>query len=147
MAQETVERFDPAKELPIITHGLPYPEACAKHLGDTLHCSRPFLVISNSLSKSTDAIGLLKAALGRDDVALAGVHIGMKPHTYYSEVLQIAREVKDSGADSIITVGGGSLIDGAKAISLVSPSSGHEQNKTDQIRSDKTLRPLHHRMT
>lgn len=120
MAQETVERFNPANELPIITHGLPYPEACARHLTSTLHCSRPFLVISNSLNINTDAVERLKAALNRDDVRIAGIHVGMKPHTYYSEVLEIAGEVKRAGADAIITVGGGSLVDGAKAIVLVS---------------------------
>ena len=120
MAQETTERFNPAKEFPIFTHGLPYPEACAKQLGGALHCSRPFLMVSNSLSRNTDAVGRLESALTGGDVHIAGVRVGMKPHTYYSEVLQVAQEVRDAGADSIVTVGGGSLIDGAKAISLVS---------------------------
>ena len=122
MAQETVERFNPAKERPIITHGLPFPEACARHLRDTLHCSRPFLVVSSSLSRNmdADAVRRLRSALDNSNSSIAGIHVGMKPHTYYSEVLQVAQEVRVSGADCIITVGGGSLVDGAKAMSLVS---------------------------
>lgn len=120
MAAETVERFNPENELPIITHGLPYPEACAKHLTTTLHTQKPFLVISESLSKNTDVVQRLNSALNSEHVKVVGTHIGMRPHTYHSEVLQVLHEVKDSGADAIVTVGGGSLVDGAKAISFVS---------------------------
>ncbi|KAG8157677.1 hypothetical protein KVR01_012339 [Diaporthe batatas] len=118
MATESVQRFDPNREFPIITHGLPYPEACAKHLATTLNKVKPFLVISESLSKATDVVKRLRTALDSDNVKVVGTHIGMRPHTYYSEVLQVTHEVKESGADAIITVGGGSLIDGAKAVSL-----------------------------
>lgn len=120
MAAESTERFDPDKEFPIITYGLPYPEACAKHLATTLNSLKPFLVISESLSKTTDVVQRLTSALNNDSVKVVGTHIGMRPHTYYSEVLQVLHEVRDSGADAIVTVGGGSLIDGAKGISFVS---------------------------
>lgn len=120
MTAESIERFNPDKEFPIITYGLPYPEACAKHLASTLNSLKPFLVISESLSKTTDVVERLKTALNTADVRVVGTHIGMRPHTYYSEVLQVLHEVKDSGADSIVTVGGGSLVDGAKAVSFVS---------------------------
>ncbi|KAJ0114386.1 hypothetical protein J7T55_010775 [Diaporthe amygdali] len=117
MATETVERFNPDKEFPIISYGLPYQEACAKHLTTTLSSLKPFLVISESLSKTTDVVEKLSSALNSDDVKVVGTHIGMRPHTYYSDVLQVMHEVKEAGADSIVTVGGGSLVDGAKAIS------------------------------
>lgn len=123
MATETVERFNPDKEFPIISYGLPYQEACAKHLTTTLSSLKPFLIISESLSKTTDVIEKLSSALNSDDVKVVGTHIGMRPHTYYSDVLQVMHEVKEAGADSIVTVGGGSLIDGAKAISHVSHPS------------------------
>lgn len=123
MATESTQRFDPNKEFPIITHGLPYPEACAKHLATTLNTLKPFLVISESLNKTTNVVERLKSALMKDNVRVVGTHIGMRPHTYYSEVLQVMREVEESGADAIVTVGGGSLIDGAKAVSFVSRPS------------------------
>lgn len=123
MATESTQRFDPNKELPIITHGLPYPEACAKHLATTLNKLKPFLVISESLNKTTNVVERLKSALSKDNVRVVGTRIGMRPHTYYSEVLQVMREVKESGADAVVTVGGGSLVDGAKAVSFVSRPS------------------------
>lgn len=121
MAQETLQRFNPAQPLPMVTYGLPYPDALAKHLNATLHCSRPYVIISNSLANNTDALERLRAALeGSGDAKIAGVRFGMRPHTYYSEVLDVVGEVKAAGADCMVTLGGGSLTDGAKAVVLVS---------------------------
>lgn len=121
MPQESTERFNPSKEWPLITHGLPYPEAIARHLTQTLHCKRPFLIISRSLSRNPEIVERLQEALGKEDgnAKIAGVRPGMLPHTYYSEILEISRKVNETAADSIVTIGGGSLVDGAKAISLV----------------------------
>lgn len=120
MAQETIGRFNPAQEFPIITYGLPYPEALARQLSVTLECSRPFIIISKSLSQKTDALERLNTSLNNGDVKVAGIHVGMRSHTYYSEVLDVAGKVKAAGADSVVTIGGGSLTDAAKAIVLVS---------------------------
>lgn len=149
MAAESVERFNPENEFPIITHGLPYPEACAKHLATTLSSLKPFLVISESLSKTTDVVQRLTSALNSDTVKVVGTRIGLKPHTYYSEVLQVIHEVRDSGADSIVTVGGGSLVDGAKAVSfvsfpqprrvLVSPAPGFGERRQQHRRAGPPL--------
>ena len=57
----------------------------------------------------------------------------MQPHTLYSEVLAVASEVKDSGADSIITLGGGSLIDGAKAIVFAIANEADTMQKMDRL--------------
>lgn len=125
MSQESIERFDPAKEWPLISHGLPYPEAIARHLTQTLHCKRPFLIVSKSLSRDPEIVERLKNALDKekgekgDSIQLVGIQPGMQSHTYYSEVLDIARRVSEAGADSLVTIGGGSLVDGSKAISLV----------------------------
>lgn len=120
MAQETVERFNPTQEFPIITYGLPYPEALARQLTTTLQCSRPFIIISKSLSQKTDALERLNTSLKNGDVKVTGIHVGMRSHTYYSEVLDVAGKVKAAEADSVVTIGGGSLTDAAKAIVLVS---------------------------
>ncbi|KAJ4423245.1 hypothetical protein N0V82_002106 [Gnomoniopsis sp. IMI 355080] len=119
MAQETIKRFDPSQDFPIITYGLPYPEALSRQLSNTLHCSRPFIIASNSLAKKTDALERLNTSLNSGHVKIVGTRVGMRPHTYYSEVLEVAREVKASGADCVVTVGGGSLTDAAKAIVLM----------------------------
>jgi alcohol dehydrogenase class IV len=112
------ERINPAKPLPIVSWGLPFPEACAKHLSDTLNTSKAYIIVSGSLSRNTDALQRLESALGAERVA--GVWKGMAPHTLYSELLTIAKDFKKSGADCIVTLGGGSLIDGAKGMVFVS---------------------------
>jgi alcohol dehydrogenase class IV len=43
----------------------------------------------------------------------------MKPHTLWSEVLEIAVEARACEADVFLTIGGGTLTDGAKAVLLV----------------------------
>jgi hypothetical protein len=108
----------PGLKYPIISYGLPFPEACAKHVKTTVGCSRVYAIVSGTLSRTTDAIERLEAALGREH--LVGVRKGMRPHTLYSEVLEIAAAVERLEADCIVTVGGGSLIDGAKIIPFVS---------------------------
>lgn len=101
--------------------GLPFPEACAKHMSDTLRVSKAYIIVSGSLSRNTDALQRLESALGEDMVA--GVWRGMTPHTLYSELLTITKDVKKSGADCIVTLGGGSLIDGAKGMIFVSQAA------------------------
>jgi alcohol dehydrogenase class IV len=46
----------------------------------------------------------------------------MRPHTLWSEVLEIAIEARECEADLFLTVGGGTLTDGAKATVLVFPA-------------------------
>jgi alcohol dehydrogenase class IV len=117
---EHIEQFFPGVEYPIISYGLPFPQACAKHAKETLGCSKVYVICSGSLSRNTDVLARLEAALGKDH--LVGVRKGMKPHTMFSELLEVAADVEQSGADCIITVGGGSLVDAAKYIPFVSLS-------------------------
>jgi alcohol dehydrogenase class IV len=117
---EHIEQFFPGVEYPIISYGLPFPQACAKHAKETLGCSKVYVICSGSLSRNTDVLARLEAALGKDH--LVGVRKGMKPHTMFSELLEVAADVEKSGADCIITVGGGSLVDAAKYIPFVSLS-------------------------
>ena len=57
----------------------------------------------------------------------------MQPHTLYSEVLAVASAVKASGADCIITLGGGSLIDGAKGIVFAIANEADTVEKLDAL--------------
>lgn len=50
---------------------------------------------------------------------VAGVRFGMKPHMIMSEVLEVTADARRPDADLIVTLGGGSLIDGAKAVATV----------------------------
>ncbi|GAB7348125.1 hypothetical protein MBLNU459_g6142t1 [Dothideomycetes sp. NU459] len=100
---------------PMISYGLPFAEACAKHVGDTFHASRVYVLASGSLARDTAHVGDLEAALaGR----VVGVRRGMTPHTLWSEILAVTDEAREGRADLIVTLGAGSLTDAAKIVVL-----------------------------
>ena len=103
-------------KIPQVTYGLPFPEACRKHVDTLFKASRVYIICSASLAKSTEALVSLQSALGSKVV---GTRIGMKPHTLWSEILEIVKEARDVKADLLITLGAGSLTDGAKIVALV----------------------------
>ncbi|KAJ7453869.1 putative Fe-containing alcohol dehydrogenase [Mycena latifolia] len=98
-----------------ISYGAPFHEACAKHAEDTFHAERVFIIASRTLAESTSALTDLKAALG---AKLVGVKVGLKAHTYLDESIAMAEECRAFEADLIVTLGGGSLSDAAKMVSL-----------------------------
>lgn len=113
---ETTERVNPVSDLPLISHGLPFPAAISKHMSSTLNCKRAYIIISSTLAHKTHALARLEKELGAQ---MIGVRKGMTPHTLYSEVLEVAKDVKNKQADVLVTIGGGSLVDAAKAISFL----------------------------
>lgn len=108
--------MNPAHSFPLIVHGLPYTTLIPRHLKESLASKNPYILISGSLARNTSTLVHLTAALHASNLFIAGVRQGMTPHTLYSEVLAVASDVRQSNADSILVVGGGSLVDAAKAI-------------------------------
>ncbi len=103
---------------PYISYGLPYHEACAKHIRDTFHASRIYVVASRSLAANTDKVDRLVSAIGEERVV--GVRRkGITPHTPWSEILEISAECKALEADCVVTLGAGSITDGCKLVVLV----------------------------
>ncbi|VUC27026.1 unnamed protein product [Clonostachys rosea] len=100
------------RDTPKVSYGLRFPEACAKHCQNYF---RILVICSKSLSTNTDALERLCAALGD---RVAGVRIGISPHTPIAEVVDIVQEFRDKRIDCIITLGAGSLTDGAKIVRL-----------------------------
>lgn len=137
-AEEVLERLNPSKPYPLISYGLPYQLAIAKHLSTSLNSSRPFILISASLSANTDVLSVLTSTLS-ESCTIAGLQKGMQPHTLYSEVLSVASQVRASGADSIVVVGGGSLVDGAKAIVLALANGADTHDKLDELLKTSNL--------
>ncbi|KAF7342487.1 Fe-containing alcohol dehydrogenase [Mycena venus] len=105
-----------------VSFGVPFPSACAKHAGETFDATRVFILSSATLANSTSALSDLKAALG---AKVAGVKFGFKAHTYFSEIFETAEECRGLGVDLIVTLGGGSLTDLAKMITLVLANNVH----------------------
>lgn len=117
MSKETVRPAFEGRERPLLSYGLAFPVATARHLNATFQASRVYVICSGSLARNTNVMNQLETALGPDK--LVGHWIGMRSHTLWSEVLQIAEEVRTVHADLLLTVGAGSLTDGAKIIALV----------------------------
>ena len=106
-----------------VSYGLPFPEACKKHVVETFKASKVYIIASGSLSRNTSHVKRLQAALG-DKVV--GTRYGMKPHTLWSEILEVVQDASNVGADLLVTLGAGSLTDGAKIIALVCLMSSSE---------------------
>lgn len=115
--------FAPGKsphESPYISYGTPYPKACAHHVASTFHARRVYILASGALSRNTSDLPTLVSALESEigDGAVVGIRKGVKPHSHYSDILEIVHEAKTANADILVTLGGGSLTDAAKVIAL-----------------------------
>ncbi|KAE8141996.1 alcohol dehydrogenase [Aspergillus pseudotamarii] len=112
---------------PLLSYGVPFETAAAKHINDLFHASRVYIICSGSLSRNTDVLDRLSTTIGKDKIV--GTRIGMRSHTYWSEILEIVHEARNSGADLILTIGAGSLTDGAKVVALA--LSNNVETKAD----------------
>jgi maleylacetate reductase len=72
---------------------------------------RAFVVTGRSLYENTDLVRRVEALLGQKH---AGTYAGMGQHTPGSAVERAAGEAR--GSDLLVSVGGGSVIDGTKAV-------------------------------
>ena len=116
---------------PHLTYNLPFDKACAKHVEATFDAERVYILASGSLCRNTQYVEQLRQALGSRG---AGLREGMTPHTLWNEVLEVADDCRRLRADLVVTIGGGSLTDAAKIVTLVS-----EQTRKRQTRECKWL--------
>jgi alcohol dehydrogenase class IV len=72
---------------------------------------RAFIVTGRTLNEETDLVRRVEKLLGGKH---AGTFVGMSEHTPGSAVEEAAREARD--ADLLVSVGGGSVVDGTKAV-------------------------------
>jgi alcohol dehydrogenase class IV len=112
---ETYRLAFPPNLKPYISTGLPFHKACAHHIANTFQASRIYLIVSSSISR-TENFSLLQSGN-----KIAAIRYGIKPHTPWTNVLDIVNDIHEKGADLIVTLGAGSLTDGAKVISFVRP--------------------------
>lgn len=110
---------------PLLSYNCPFQETCRRYIDEMFKASRVFIICSGSLAKNTSHLEDLQNALfGK----LAAVRIGMKPHTLMSEVMEIIRLARSVDADMIVTLGGGSLIDAAKAVAFAPGNDVHTES-------------------
>ena len=96
-----------------VSYGLPFSECCAKHIHDTFKASKAYILASTSLSKQRKHVQNLETALAFDQV---GTWTGVRPHTPWDDLIPVINDMREKEADCLITLGGGSLTDGAKVI-------------------------------
>ena len=74
---------------------------------------RAFVITGRSLNEKTDLVRRVEGLLGGKH---AGTFAGMGQHTPGSAVEQAAGEAEMAAADLLVSVGGGSVVDGTKAV-------------------------------
>ncbi|KLO83558.1 fumonisin cluster-dehydrogenase [Fusarium fujikuroi] len=100
---------------PCVSYGIPFWEACTRH-AKAFNSTRIYIVSSRSLSKS-QALQDLKTSLGL--FRIAGEYNGITQHTAWDQVFGLVHDLKETRADLIITLGGGSVTDGVKLARLL----------------------------
>jgi alcohol dehydrogenase class IV len=82
---------------------------------DRLGCRRAFVVTGTTLATKTDLLGRLQEILGP---RLAGVFYPIAQHTPRSDVVAAAARAREVNADVLVSLGGGSPVDGTKGVAL-----------------------------
>ena len=99
---------------------------------------RVFLMVSGTLNRTTDEIDKLRLALGNKCV---GTFDKMPPHTPRSAVIAAAEQARAARADLIVTLGGGSITDGAKAVQLCLANDVRTPEAMDAVRAPNPVKP------
>ena len=92
-----------------VVFGRPASEAIVEQL-NRLGAQRAFLIVSGTLNRQTDEIENIRRVLGP---RCAGTFDAMPPHTPRAAVIAATDKARTAGADLIVTIGGGSITDGA----------------------------------
>ena len=116
-----------------VRFGIPAAEAVAEQVA-RMGAQRVFLMVSGTLARSTDEIEKIRRALGNKCV---GVFDRMPAHSPRKAVIEAAEQARAANTDLIVTVGGGSITDAAKAVQLCL-SNRHQHTGRDG-------RAAHHR--
>ena len=120
-----------------VVFGHPAAEAIVAQM-DRLGASRAFLMVSGTLNRQTGEIEKIRKALGSRCVATFDA---MPPHTPREAVIAAAGQARAAGADLIVTVGGGSITDGAKAVQLCLANNVRTVEDIERIRTHKGVAP------
>ena len=102
--------------------GTPAPKAIAREMA-AAGARRALIVASTTLATKTGLIAAIEDELGE---RVAGVFTGCREHTPLDTVIDCAGAVRRSGADIIVTVGGGTPIDTVKAAILCLAEDVHD---------------------
>lgn len=114
-----------------VVYGQPAAAALAAQL-DRIGAQRALLMVSGTLNRTTDEIAKIKDALGG---RCAGVFDAMPAHTPRAAVIAATEQARAIQADIIVTVGGGSITDGAKAVQICLANDILSAAEIDRVRN------------
>jgi maleylacetate reductase len=120
-----------------VVFGRPAAPAIAAQM-DRLATSRAFLMVSGTLRRETDEIEKIRQALGQ---RCAAIFDAMPQHTPREAVIAAAEQARAAAADIIITVGGGSITDAAKAVQLCLANDVDSVEGIDAVRAVRGVAP------
>jgi maleylacetate reductase len=120
-----------------VVFGCPAADAIVAQM-DRLGTARAFLMVSGTLNRQTDEIEKIRNALGPRCVATFDA---MAPHTPREAVIAASEQARSAGADLIVTVGGGSITDGAKAVQICLANDVRSVDDIDRVRANKGVPP------
>ena len=115
----------PAMEF--VIYGKPAAEALREE-AERLDARRVHLIVSRTLNTRTDEIEKIREGLGE---RYAATFDGIPQHTTREVVVQIARQAKEAGADLMVAIGGGSVVDAAKIVLMCVEHEIFEQDGLD----------------
>lgn len=114
-----------------VIFGTPAAEAVVRQM-DRLRNERAFLMVSGTLNRQTDEIEKIRKALGARCV---GTFDAMPAHTPRAAVIAASAQARAANADLIVTVGGGSITDGAKAVQICLANDVRSVEDIDRVRA------------
>jgi len=120
-------------EMEEVVFGRPAAEVVAEQ-ARRRDAERVFLMASGTLNRTTDEVAKVRRALGN---RFGGLFERMPPHTPRRAVIEAAAMAREAGADLIVTIGGGSVTDGAKAVQLCLANDIRNAEALDRYRPVK----------
>ncbi|HUK07057.1 MAG TPA: iron-containing alcohol dehydrogenase [Stellaceae bacterium] len=120
-------------EMDEVVFGRPAAETIAEQV-HRLGAIRVFMMVSGSLHRNTDEIDKVRRALGN---RCAGIFDRVPAHTPRLAVIEATDAARAARADVIVTIGGGSITDGAKAVQLCLANDIRTPEAIDKLRPVK----------
>jgi maleylacetate reductase len=97
-----------------VIYGKPAAEALREE-AERIDARRIYLIVSRTLNTKTDEIQKIRKGLGNRH---AVTFDGIPQHTTRDAVVEVARHAREAGADLIVAIGGGSVVDAAKIVPM-----------------------------
>src|SRR6266852_3320768 len=110
-----------------VIYGKPAAEALREE-AERLDARRVYLIVSRTLNSKTDEIEKIRKALGD---RYAATFDGIPQHTTREVVVQTAKHAKEAGADLVVAIGGGSVVDAAKIVLMCMEHEIFDQSGLD----------------